>query len=67
MKYCKKCGVLYATDTCPQCGIIYPEEQPPAQPEKPEHVRSGWILLVVGVPVLIAVIYGAITLLTRIK
>ena len=67
MKYCKKCGVLYATDVCPKCGIEYPDEtQPPAE-EKPERIRRGWIALVIGVPALIGVIYGVITLLSRIK
>lgn len=67
MKYCKKCGVLYATDDCPKCGIVYPEQSVQPPPEKPGSIRRGWIALVVGVPVLIGVIYLIITLIVNIK
>lgn len=67
MKYCKKCGVLYATDVCPKCGIVFPDEQTRPVMEKPEHVRRSWVILVIGIPVLIGVIYGIITLLTSIN
>lgn len=63
MKYCKKCGVLYATDVCPKCGIQEPEDLPePEAPDKRTLVRQ-WIGLLVGIPLFIMTIYVVIYLL----
>jgi RNA polymerase subunit RPABC4/transcription elongation factor Spt4 len=63
MKYCKKCGVLYATDVCPKCGIQEPEDLPePEAPDKRTLVRQ-WIGLLVGIPLFIMAIYVVIYLL----
>ena len=63
MKYCKKCGVLYATEVCPKCGIVEPEDQPePAAPDKKTLARQ-WIGLLVGIPLFIMAIYVVIYLL----
>lgn len=63
MKYCKKCGVLYATDVCPKCGIVTPEDQPePETPDKKTLVRQ-WIGLLVGIPLFIMAIYVVIHIL----
>ncbi|MBO4515835.1 MAG: hypothetical protein J5721_09220 [Lachnospiraceae bacterium] len=63
MKYCKKCGVLYATDVCPKCGVQEPEDLPePEAPDKRTLVRQ-WIGLLVGIPLFIMAIYVVIYLL----
>jgi len=63
MKYCKKCGVLYATEVCPKCGIVEPENSPePEIPDKKTLVRQ-WIGLLVGIPLFILAIYFVIYLL----
>lgn len=54
MKYCKKCGVLYATDVCPKCGILPPEQQEAEQaPADSRTVRRQWIALLIGIPAFI--------------
>lgn len=63
MKYCKKCGVLYATDVCPKCGIVAPEEQPEPQVADRKTVMRQWIGLIVGIPLFIMAIYLVIYLL----
>ena len=63
MKYCKKCGVLYATDVCPKCGIEEPKDQPePEAPDKRTLTRQ-WIGLIIGIPLFIMVIYAVIYIL----
>ena len=63
MKYCKKCGVLYATDVCPKCGIEEPQDQPePEVPDKKTLTRQ-WIGLLVGIPLFIMAIYVVIYML----
>ena len=63
MKYCKKCGILYATDVCPKCGVQEPEDLPePEAPDKRTLVRQ-WIGLLVGIPLFIMAIYVVIYLL----
>jgi hypothetical protein len=62
MKYCKKCGVLYATDVCPKCGIQEPEEtEAPVADQKT--VTRQWIGLLIGIPLFIMAIYLVIYLL----
>ena len=63
MKYCKKCGCLYATDVCPKCGIQEPEQQ--QEPEAPDRrtLTRQWIGLLVGIPVFIMAIYAVIYIL----
>ncbi len=57
MKYCKKCGVLYATDVCPKCGIVQPESQETEQaPADSRTVRRQWIALLIGIPAFILAI-----------
>ena len=57
MKYCKKCGVLYATDVCPKCGIISSESQNAEQESADgKTVRRQWIALLVGIPLFILAI-----------
>jgi len=62
MKYCKKCGVLYATDVCPKCGIQEPEPEEPPVADK-RTVTRQWIGLLIGIPVFIMAIYVVIYLL----
>ena len=63
MKYCKKCGILYATDVCPKCGIEEPEDlSEPEAPDKKTLVRQ-WIGLIVGIPLFIMAIYVVIYML----
>ena len=66
MKYCKKCGVLYATDVCPKCGVIAPEQEPPAcEPDK-KTVRKHWIALFIAIPLAILLIMSVLFLLKTI-
>lgn len=66
MKYCKKCGVLYATDVCPKCGILYPEEGNEASaPADVKKVRRQWIAIVIGVPLFISFIIFVVTLFQK--
>ena len=63
MKYCKKCGVLYTTDVCPNCGIVAPEQQETGQaPADQKTVRRQWIGLLIGIPAFILVIMAVIYL-----
>ena len=39
MKYCKKCGVLYSTDVCPNCGIVMPEQEEDTDDDDSNGVR----------------------------
>ena len=62
MKYCKKCGVLYASSLpcCPKCNPALeqaPDSEPDAPPADPRTVRRQWIALCVGIPALIGVLY----------
>ena len=50
MKYCKKCGVLYATDACPKCGIEEPQDLPEPQAPDKKTLARQWIGLIVGIP-----------------
>ena len=63
MKYCKKCGVLYATDVCPKCGIETPDNQPELEAPDKKTLVHQWIGLLVGIPVFIMAIYVVIYLL----
>ena len=63
MKYCKKCGVLYTTDVCPNCGVAVPEDQKPAAPAEPKTVRKQWIALIIAIPAAILLIMGVLYLL----
>ena len=56
MKYCKKCGVIYTTDVCPNCGILIPDEKTEQKQADPKEVRRNWIALIVGIPLFIGVI-----------
>ncbi len=68
MKYCKKCGILYSTDVCPGCGVDVQEaldaEQPPDAPPQRKKAGQQWLVLIVGVPVFIWLIYLVIRLLS---
>lgn len=61
MKYCKKCGVLYATDVCPKCGIKEPEQSPIAEKSDPHTLKRQWIALLIAIPAAILIIMGSIT------
>lgn len=60
MKYCKNCHILYSgfAAACPKCGAL--TEKPEGTEEQPAGKRSAcrdWLWLIIGIPVLIAVIY----------
>lgn len=60
MKYCKKCGVLYAgiLECCPKCNekLSAPPELPEREPTKKE-VRRQWLAIIIGIPALILFCY----------
>ncbi len=64
MKYCRKCGVLYSDllDACPKCGSM-PGSEDSSNSSAPEAqkstVRKQWIAIVIGIPALILLLYGA--------
>ena len=62
MKYCKKCGVLYTTDVCPNCGIVTPEQETEQPPADHKTVRRQWIALLIGIPLFILAIMAIIYL-----
>lgn len=63
MRYCKKCHILYSSfaDACPKCGTETAAVRAAAKEKQPEAdkktVRRDWLWLVIGIPVLIAVMY----------
>ena len=63
MKYCKKCHILYSSfaAACPKCGTERAAVQAAAQERETEAdkktVRRDWLWLVIGIPVLIAIMY----------
>ena len=70
MKYCRNCHILYSSfaAACPKCGALTNGEQPEEGGEQAEsrsaHPLRDWLWLVIGLPVLIAVIYFAAKLLS---
>lgn len=68
MKFCKKCGTLYANDlvTCPKCNsLVNDHEEEPQEPAPKEVVRRQWIGILIGIPAFIAFIYLAIFLYSK--
>lgn len=66
MKYCRKCHILYSSyaAACPKCGAVLQsnaEAEPP--PAEKKTVRRDWLWLVIGIPLLIAVMYLAVYLI----
>ncbi len=69
MKYCKKCGVLYdeSLPGCPKCNpvletILQDRKDNAPQADK-KTIKKQWIMLLIGVPALILVLYGVIWLM----
>lgn len=60
MRYCKRCGVLYAEGNacCPKCNAALDAMEQPKPPAAEKRVRvRQWIALCVGIPAMIAVFY----------
>lgn len=65
IRFCKQCGTLY-TDSlgvCPKCSTKETEEQARAAeiasaPAERDSVKRNWIAIVIGIPALIALLYG---------
>ena len=60
MKYCRRCGVLYAEGNacCPRCNAALEEYVPEEAPVADRSVRlRQWIALCVGIPAMIGVFY----------
>ena len=70
MKYCRNCHILYSSfaAACPKCGALTKREQPDEGaeqgPDPSARPLRDWLWLVIGLPVLIAVIYFAAKLLS---
>ena len=65
MKYCRRCHILYSgyAAACPKCGVApVKKEQRQGEPGDVRIVGRDWLWLVIGIPVLIAVIYLAVYL-----
>lgn len=67
MKFCKKCGTLYASSlgVCPKCNPAIAEHaaqaaDEPAAPVDPAQRKRQWIAICLGVPGLILFLYLAI-------
>lgn len=58
MKYCKKCGILYASvlAACPKCGVNDSDGAPEREAAAGEK-RRNWISLIIGIPALIFILY----------
>lgn len=68
MKFCKKCGTLYANDlvTCPKCNsAVIDHVETPQEPAPKEVVRKQWISILIGIPAFILFIYLIIFLYAR--
>ena len=60
MKYCKKCGVLYSDllEQCPKCNAVLNDHEEPPAPEAPREVKvRQWIMICVGIPAFIGLLY----------
>ena len=66
MRYCRNCHILYSSfaDACPKCGVrpVKRTEAEAQEQADPRAARRDWLWLVIGIPVLIAVIYLAVYL-----
>ena len=60
MTRCKNCGTFYASSlpVCPKCGID-PEkiEEETSREAKPGETKKNWLLILIGVPLLIILLY----------
>lgn len=72
LKFCKQCGTLYTSSlgVCPNCSAKETERQAheaeiASAPAAKGSVKRGWLGIVIGVPLLIALLY-AVTWLFRV-
>ncbi len=66
MRYCRKCHIFYSSvlAACPKCGVNEPENSPePAPRADKKTVRRDWIIIIIGIPVLIAAVYLMVKLI----